>query len=896
MSPRGPCKAANLIDDRTFMLRIYSSSYHARHREERNAKTRARMASIRDKEATLPAEEKEARKEARREAARRYRQKNAERLAQKARDARSRARAAGDTPRVGCSAAARQGVRALMSQVFVLFVLVLDLPDKQTSLSLTAMSDERALAVVPPQRHDTDYSYSSRMLFVDSSFVSRRRETDDLQNREYYFVENLQHDFIGDLQRGERYMNLDYVFATNDVRHLFVTYDTPCPLSDGEGVEAGWGHLAVSRDAARAMRWREQVVIRSQERQWAFIAARYWNTRTEAISRSLIEPSPALIRHIDAAPIERTWYGLPPPMSHFRLTDGARSDMAPHPITMMGPGVRHDTLEDHLWTDGRRGAFPMVLAGQSYGGGQLTAFAAPETAGASWARQWLESHHIDSEEAAAAWAGRPENRRRLIRYLCGIYIEVPNDSFCRQEFGWTALRLFFSFVSVLDRLPLGDPDGAFRCLPPWHPDNPNDKRGAARKLYLATGPTLGQRAGAYNSWNSANAVVSGASGATAPSFGDWTGLVDAWQGGCGRGEHGHPVDPAVQRIADGEGSPQRRRGGAHLRSPIDLSPRAPQTASPLASVSPSARRAVPAGAPSAPKIAKSPGPSSERSRIVAATPSAPTTPITSSLAATSLTATSPTATSSAYGVPAATSSASSTSTPRSLISSARSRARAPTTPLRAPLPATLPVPSAADIPDGFVPLGPRTYAIRWSKQGVVCGSPEDAEKLYRELEDAGALPRMLSTWSFADAACFAEGFSPALPAEEADLRAQWIASQPPVRVRVNAGERERERRRRVVAEAYALRGEEELARLRQRVARLEAELAGKEWTGSSSFESLDEEAAEREEEGYESKDTDDIVSEVEARKGNMKNWRLECAAVGGSSYRKDDAFAHTHRR
>ncbi|KAJ6449240.1 hypothetical protein C8R47DRAFT_1230714 [Mycena vitilis] len=100
MSPRGPCKPANLIDDRTFMLRLYSSGYHARNREERNAKTRARMAGIRDKESTLPAEEQEARKAARLEAARRYRRKNAERLAQKAREARASARAVRERERM----------------------------------------------------------------------------------------------------------------------------------------------------------------------------------------------------------------------------------------------------------------------------------------------------------------------------------------------------------------------------------------------------------------------------------------------------------------------------------------------------------------------------------------------------------------------------------------------------------------------------------------------------------------------------------------------------------------------------------------------------------------------------------------------------------------------------
>ncbi|KAJ7033962.1 hypothetical protein C8F04DRAFT_1183714 [Mycena alexandri] len=82
----------NSDEDRRFMQSFNSSQYHARHREERNAKTRARMADLRAREHLLPLAEQEARKEARRESSRKYREKHSWRLAKEAREARAQAR------------------------------------------------------------------------------------------------------------------------------------------------------------------------------------------------------------------------------------------------------------------------------------------------------------------------------------------------------------------------------------------------------------------------------------------------------------------------------------------------------------------------------------------------------------------------------------------------------------------------------------------------------------------------------------------------------------------------------------------------------------------------------------------------------------------------------------
>ncbi|KAJ7507623.1 hypothetical protein B0H11DRAFT_1902707 [Mycena galericulata] len=95
-------------EERRFMANFRCSTYHTRHREERNAKTRARMAALRAREGTLPPAEQERKRVARHAAAAKYREKwgfrvlrvktgltydrNAWRLAKVAREARYKAR------------------------------------------------------------------------------------------------------------------------------------------------------------------------------------------------------------------------------------------------------------------------------------------------------------------------------------------------------------------------------------------------------------------------------------------------------------------------------------------------------------------------------------------------------------------------------------------------------------------------------------------------------------------------------------------------------------------------------------------------------------------------------------------------------------------------------------
>ncbi|KAJ6457194.1 hypothetical protein C8R47DRAFT_1082120 [Mycena vitilis] len=82
------------VDDETrrLMGSIYSHRYYRKHREERNRKTRERMARLRAEEASLPPDVLESRLEARRKAACRYREKNRRQIALKARERRAQLR------------------------------------------------------------------------------------------------------------------------------------------------------------------------------------------------------------------------------------------------------------------------------------------------------------------------------------------------------------------------------------------------------------------------------------------------------------------------------------------------------------------------------------------------------------------------------------------------------------------------------------------------------------------------------------------------------------------------------------------------------------------------------------------------------------------------------------
>ncbi|KAJ7429400.1 hypothetical protein B0H11DRAFT_2265904 [Mycena galericulata] len=349
--------------------------------------------------------------------------------------------------------------------------------------------------------------------------------------------------------------------------------------------------------------------------------------------------------------------------------------------------------------------------------------------------------------------------------------------------------------------PPMDSKSPSRCLPPWFPDDPTLRKEDCHKIYLATGENL-PNAGAYSSWTTAGAIIHGRSSASAPIYHSWEKAVAAWRVLCERGMHDHASHSPVKGVPPATAvspSPAARRSTTRSER---SSTAAPSTAAP----SPGTARTR-----TNPSILKMPGFST-----MPIPPREATTP-----------------------------SPSQRSFPSRTFMSRHG-------------PAIVPAPPAL-----------RAYAIRWADTGVVCGSFGEAKQLYEELDGQGQCPRMLTTPSFVEAACFAEGFSVTEPTEEAQQRKRWVKSQEnthrarmadlhAAREHQLGGERQRAkeqqrapRRDIVIDEAHELRGEEELARMRHRIARLEAELARVDWAGSSSFESLNEEQEQHERDDYE---------------------------------------------
>ncbi|KAJ7120551.1 hypothetical protein C8R43DRAFT_959794 [Mycena crocata] len=224
-------------------------------------------------------------------------------------------------------------------------------------------------------------------------------------------------------------------------------------------------------------------------------------------------------------------------------------------------------------------------------------------------------------------------------------------------------------------LPCGPPDGRYRCFPPWHGDTPRETAASYTKLYLATGPELGNDSGVYTSWNTASPIISGSRGAAAPSHPSWHSTVLTWQGGCDRGEHAHDSisqDGAVP-VTPSRTVPITMGGRLHPAVPASTPP----------------RRSAP---PPTPSPAQPP----------------------------------------------------------------RTQNVTPASPVAGPL------------------RPPRYYGVRWGDLGYVCVSLEEAQDLYGQLERQGISPCMLTTGSFMDAACFADGFSPTCPTEESEERTAWM--------------------------------------------------------------------------------------------------------------------------
>ncbi|KAJ7216210.1 hypothetical protein C8J57DRAFT_1538021 [Mycena rebaudengoi] len=475
-------------------------------------------------------------------------------------------------------------------------------------------------------------------------------------------------------------------------------------------------------------------------------------------------------------------------------------------------------------------------------------------------------------------------------------------------------------------LPRGEMDGKYHCFPPWRPDDAAATRRDVCKIYLATGASLKRNeAGAYNSWNSANTVISGKSSATAPLQTSWRSAVEAWQVGCDHGRHAHPVDPTMWAALDVVSSPNHRppssstmriAGHTFLVPVMDValssgssSPTTPSLSIPPSSAPPSAPAAPSLmSLPALPVVAAALSSCSNKNRSphspggLPPDARAPNATLFSFRASLPVAAPTWPARARAAGSPCPGSTPAVSLTWPSSLPTPTPSELAGRTPLR------LPLSGRQGLPPTATALVLDSYGIRCGDVGIVVGTLQEAMAVYETWELEGGCPRMLTSYSFVEVASFTEGFSLSLGEEEAGQRRRWMESQRIHHVEKVAEEHRRreeydeaaavvvaeearhERRRLAVEEVYRLCAEEELGRLRCRLRWAEAELAGlrEEW---SRYESLDMEDEEVERLVY-GVDTDEVLSELEMRKVSPKWWRHEAKAEGGSWYHKLDSRAH----
>ncbi|KAJ7075438.1 hypothetical protein B0H15DRAFT_806223 [Mycena belliarum] len=403
-------------EERKFMQRFYSQSYHHRNRAERNAKTRERMAALRSREATLPEDAQEARLEARRASARKYREKNAWRLARKAREARAQVR----------------------------------------------------------ERREAE-----RPTLAEARAACRRRRLAKAARREAAELEEsicIQSTLLGDLQQGERYSWVDNAFGT-----------------------------ALSPEAAAAEQKKRKLSAEHR--------CDHDPLRPPGSAVTIGCPAcPHPISHTLAEKIERDWAAL-----------------TPQATRQIGRGQRSETMQD-VWP-------PRTNLAQQ--GSSTVVKEMPE----------LKAVTDDSDGSDDGLPGRPYRVGAAGKHQ-QIANKADNESL-KPHGRFRFLWCIFPHPPLSPKLPKR---AMARCEPPWHPDKEGDDPVLSDKLYLATGPHLGSAAGAYNSWNSAQRVVSGSSGATAPLYTSWDSLVAAWDAGCGKGGHTHTLDGATPRRTAGGGN------------------------------------------------------------------------------------------------------------------------------------------------------------------------------------------------------------------------------------------------------------------------------------------------------------------------------------------------------
>ncbi|KAJ7220397.1 hypothetical protein C8J57DRAFT_1254228 [Mycena rebaudengoi] len=423
-----------------------------------------------------------------------------------------------------------------------------------------------------------------------------------------------------------------------------------------------------------------------------------------------------------------------------------------------------------------------------------------------------------------------------------------------------------STLPLVLRIPHGSPDGRHLCLPPWFPDNLNDKWRNINKFYLVTGKGVAvEHGGAYNLWTSAHHRISGV--------------------GCGLGGHFHEVDPQLKHLTDAVTSPSlhawceagvlQHQHSCMMRVAASVATESlGGTSEPLSPVN---------------TPAPSLSPAVVRKRGVA--------PPSSSPVVTPLSPCNRSVAGSKKGVLSVSASPASNRTDTRTLSITAATTSSLTTSVATSAPAyssmQLPIPSMEELMNATrdmpglclgitchlnaegrerntTPVNTASASLRCGEEDVVLSLLEEADELFHAQRQKWIKAQLRTLHPrIAEAQAWQQEFEEAKRAEDDEER-RW------------------RRRRRVVQEAYHLQDVEELVCLHQHVVRLKAQWDGKDSEESTSFESVDVVEG-----GYSGHSIGEVVSEVEMRKQCPKTWCLSRANAGTGFFRRQDTLSYS---
>ncbi|KAJ7152147.1 hypothetical protein C8R43DRAFT_1127228 [Mycena crocata] len=238
-------------EEKRFLQNFHCSTYHMKHHEERNAKTRARMAKLRAAEVLLPTAEQKARQSARRASAAKYRAKNSWRLAQEAREARAEQRELRERQR---ECEARELRRAGRAQQAAVRAHIDDLRQKRRE-RLAA----QGLLELVPEISEVTLQEGERYVNMDYLVLNAvRQNTPKFASRVQYSQSHMDMDAFSREKGRHHGEEVKNYHSTDEMQYMvedvhFQKYQYGCGAGDGEWVEQQWSELNPLASTTRQM-------------------------------------------------------------------------------------------------------------------------------------------------------------------------------------------------------------------------------------------------------------------------------------------------------------------------------------------------------------------------------------------------------------------------------------------------------------------------------------------------------------------------------------------------------------------------------------------------------------------------------------------------------------------